>query len=258
MSRNTILTICLFASALLLASCGSVRHSSTTHSPSPEMQSGRPVAPMQPSTLHPLSKSLINEANKWLGTPYKYGGNDRSGVDCSGLVVRVFLDALDIKLPRSSNDIASYCTGLNLAELIPGDLLFFKTTSADKVSHVGIYIGDNQMIHASTRGVVVSDIMSDYYRRTFANAGCVDHYRHMISSAPMPKSKSQKVKSSENSKHTDSHKKTETTKPHEPKVTIKAVSEHESQPNSSLTEEEARRAVLSKLIEQKIDSIFAK
>lgn len=71
---------------------------------------------------------------------------------------------------------------------MPGDLLFFSTSgSRDKVSHVGIYIGDNRMIHSSTsKGVIISDIDAAYYQRTFACAGYVEKYHAMIDGKMQP------------------------------------------------------------------------
>lgn len=136
--------------------------------------------------LHPSSKALVSEASGWLGTPYKYGGEDHDGVDCSGLVMKVYNKVLDIKLPRSSSEQRDYCSPVSVGSLIPGDLLFFATgKSADKVSHVGIFIGEGKMIHASaSRGVIVSDISENYYVSKFTCAGSVDSYHAMLQSAP--------------------------------------------------------------------------
>jgi cell wall-associated NlpC family hydrolase len=101
------------------------------------------------------------------GTPYRFGSNSSHALDCSGFVQKVFR-ANGIELPRDSRRQAKYGYKVNLSELKPGDLLFFKTYSRD-VSHVGIYIGDGKMIHAATRGgqVKVSSIYDPYYRQRF-------------------------------------------------------------------------------------------
>jgi cell wall-associated NlpC family hydrolase len=101
------------------------------------------------------------------GTPYRFGGNSSYALDCSGFVQKVFR-ANGIELPRDSRSQAKYGYKVSLSELKPGDLLFFKTHRRD-VSHVGIYIGDGKMIHATTKGgqVKISSIYDPYYRQRF-------------------------------------------------------------------------------------------
>ena len=101
------------------------------------------------------------------GTPYKFGGNSSHALDCSGFVQKVFR-ANGIELPRDSRAQAKYGYKVSLSELKPGDLLFFKTYKRD-VSHVGIYIGDGKMIHATRKGggVKISSIYNPYYRQRF-------------------------------------------------------------------------------------------
>ena len=126
---------------------------------------------------HEIPKNAIEkEARTWLGTKYKYGGNTRNGIDCSGLVVEVFRSVMGIKLPRTSAEQQKYCKNINKSELHPGDLLFFATGKKKKsVTHVGIYIGDGRMIHASSsRGVIVSGINEAYYRRRYLSSGRIE------------------------------------------------------------------------------------
>lgn len=120
--------------------------------------------------------AIEKEARTWLGTKYKYGGNTRNGIDCSGLVVEVFRSVMGIKLPRTSAEQQKYCKNINKSELHPGDLLFFATGKKKKsVTHVGIYIGDGRMIHASSsRGVIVSGINEAYYRRRYLSSGRIE------------------------------------------------------------------------------------
>lgn len=121
-------------------------------------------------------KSLISEARTWLGTPYRYGGNDRDGVDCSGLVVEVFRTVSNVKLPRTTATQKQYCTEVARNRAQIGDLFFFGPTGkggAD-VSHVGLYIGSGEMIHASTsRGVIVSSVDDAYWAPRFRGVGRV-------------------------------------------------------------------------------------
>lgn len=125
--------------------------------------------------------ALLNEAEKWLGTKYKYGGDTKNGVDCSGLTMRVFEDALGIKLPRNSGKQQEYCSKIKKDELSEGDLVFFSTNNRNAVGHVGLYIGKGQMIHSSTsKGVIISSLNEDYYLRTYHSSGRVEQYWAMV------------------------------------------------------------------------------
>ncbi len=118
---------------------------------------------------------LLKEAESWLGVPYRYGGNDREGVDCSGMVVQVFLSAWDKKLPRTCIQQAEFCQELNEKEILPGDLVFFATgKDPERISHVGILLDNDRFIHSSsTKGVVVSNLSTPYYQRTLRKFGRV-------------------------------------------------------------------------------------
>lgn len=167
-------------SLAILTACGSSKQVTDTG----KYEQGRltwPTAtPDRP--LPPQSQALLDEARSWLGTPYKYGGESKKGVDCSGLVLKVYNDAIGIPLPRNSREQHEYCSRTSKSQLIPGDLIFFATGKDRKrVSHVGIFVGDNLMIHASaSKGVILSDITAPYYNRTFIGAGYVDRYHAMI------------------------------------------------------------------------------
>lgn len=112
---------------------------------------------------------LVSEAYTWLGTPYRYGGNDRDGVDCSGLVAAVY-GAVGISLPRTSRSQYEAVSRIEPDNLKGGDLIFFSTGTV--VNHVGIYIGNGEMIHASSsRGVIKQAVADEYYTRRFAGVG---------------------------------------------------------------------------------------
>lgn len=126
--------------------------------------------PPKVTTKDKALRALLEEAYSWLGTPYKYGGQAKDGADCSGFVMMSYVNALGIKLPRTSYDQGEYCKRISKDKLQAGDLVFFRTGKADRVSHVGIYIGDDKIIHASSsRGVVIDNLSGKYY---------VDHYHH--------------------------------------------------------------------------------
>jgi len=117
-----------------------------------------------------VSKRLKKTAFSFLGTRYRFGGSSRRGLDCSSFVQHVFRD-LDIQLPRTARE--QFHTGelVTSYELQKGDLVFFRTY-ASFPSHVGIYLGDNKMIHASSRDhkVVISSMNTPYFRSRFIGA----------------------------------------------------------------------------------------
>ena len=109
-------------------------------------------------------------ALSFLNTPYRFGGTGENGIDCSAFVQKVFRE-FDLKLPRTAREQFTRGTKISKRELQLGDLIFFQTY-AKFPSHVGIYLGDDKMIHASSRnrGVVVSSINSNYFRKRFIGA----------------------------------------------------------------------------------------
>lgn len=116
-------------------------------------------------------EKILDEAFKLLGIKYVWGAIGPDKFDCSGFVIYVIEKSLNIKLPRVSSDIAAYKQDkVGLKDLQRGDLIFFDTLKKGRVSHVGIYIGDNKFIHASsgskTKKVTISEI-DDYYKNTF-------------------------------------------------------------------------------------------
>lgn len=108
-----------------------------------------------------------------IGTPYKYGGNHpETGMDCSGFVSHVYGQIAGIQLPRSSLEISQHGEPLKPADLQPGDLVFFNTLNR-AFSHVGVYLGENRFIHASssqTGAVMLSDMAQPYWSKRFDGA----------------------------------------------------------------------------------------
>lgn len=106
--------------------------------------------------------SLYSSARSYLGVPYKLGGTSRSGIDCSGFTQVVFKQN-GISIPRTTGQQFSTGTSVAKSNLKNGDLVFFNTMGRG-VSHVGIYVGNNNFIHASTsRGVMISSIYDPHY-----------------------------------------------------------------------------------------------
>jgi peptidoglycan DL-endopeptidase LytE len=128
-----------------------------------------PTAPVVTPVVSTASKvqSIIEEAKKYIGTPYLWGGNTPAGFDCSGFTKYVF-DKVGISLPRTS---AAQWSGLKaITSPNPGDLVYF-TTYAPGPTHLGIYLGDNKFIHAgSSTGVTISDLNNSYWKPRYLGA----------------------------------------------------------------------------------------
>ena len=118
------------------------------------------------------NSELILRSLGLLGIDYKWGGNTpQEGMDCSGFVRYVFRDALGLNLPRRSEEISAYGDPVERGHLIPGDLVFFNTMGRP-FSHVGLYIGNQQFIHAPSTGNVirVESIRVNYWARRYDSA----------------------------------------------------------------------------------------
>ena len=116
-----------------------------------------------------IAHRIISKAKEYMGVPYIFGGTTPYGFDCSGYVQYVFA-RLDIKLPRTADVQFEVGTPVSTTELIPGDLVFFETYTAG-ASHVGIYVGEGNFIHASSsRGVTISSLSQAYYSSHYIGA----------------------------------------------------------------------------------------
>jgi cell wall-associated NlpC family hydrolase len=114
---------------------------------------------------------VVEEAKQYVGAPYRMGGTTRTGFDCSGLVVTVF-EKFGIAIPRTSQDQSAFGTKIDRSRLEPGDLVFFRTAGSTKITHVGIYSGKGEFIHASTRSkrVKYDRLDNKYFRKRYATA----------------------------------------------------------------------------------------
>lgn len=134
------------------------------------------VEPEAPTPAHPqdsegLRANLVETARSYLGVPYLWGGTSAQGFDCSGLTLSIYrLNGL--RLPRSSRDQYEAGTPISVQALQRGDLLFFATSGAGRVSHVGVYVGDGAFIHAPSRGKNIrkEQFSDSYYQKTFVGA----------------------------------------------------------------------------------------
>lgn len=173
--KSTILIFSIF----LFASCGSSRSRVVTTKKEATNRSEKvtPAYDRNPSA-EPEGKTafkVIRTAKKFEGTKYKFGGTDKKGMDCSGLIYTSFLEE-GVSLPRTSRAMSLQGERLYLKEVSVGDLLFFETNKNRKViNHVGLVVevDDNGIyfIHSSTsRGVIISSLSESYWYNNFVMA----------------------------------------------------------------------------------------
>jgi len=113
--------------------------------------------------------ALSKHYSAWKNTPYKLGGLNKAGIDCSGFVHITFRDIFSQKIPRSTAQLAKAGKAVTKKSLKFGDLVFFKTGRTQR--HVGIYINNGKFIHASSsRGVTQSSLNSTYWSRHYWKA----------------------------------------------------------------------------------------
>jgi len=122
------------------------------------------------SELTPHDNLVLQKALGLLGIRYRFGGSSYDGIDCSAFVKKVYA-SLDLSLPRTAREQYGLGVEVPTAELQEGDLLFFRTY-ATFPSHVGIYIGNDLMIHASSEGrrVMISKMNTPFFQSRFIGA----------------------------------------------------------------------------------------
>ncbi|MDR2101311.1 MAG: C40 family peptidase [Treponema sp.] len=148
--------------------------------------SGADVPVAEAAAAGEVRARVLRAAGQYLGTPYRYGGADRQGLDCSGLVYLSFREA-GVQVPRNTTTLYIRAEPLAGSRILPGDLVFFNTLGEKSgkapgkapgrapVSHVGIYTGDGKFIHAASEGpktgVIYSALNEDYWQRNYVGAG---------------------------------------------------------------------------------------
>ena len=129
----------------------------------------------KPYQLPVLADSILERGMSLIGTRYRFGGTSEAGFDCSGFIGYLFREEAGMNLPRSTREMINVDAPLvSRKNLEPGDLLFFATNGRrGRVSHAGIYLGDNQFIHSSSRrsgGVRIDNLGDSYWSKTFIEA----------------------------------------------------------------------------------------
>jgi cell wall-associated NlpC family hydrolase len=140
-------TIIVALTFLFCLSCGSAKKSNTV------------------STKNKLEAQF----KQYKGIKYKYGGIDKNGFDCSGYVNKVYKNAFNMQLPRTTKEMAKEGKKVSKSKLKIGDLVFFRPTS--RYRHVGIYMGNDEFMHSSTsKGIIKSSLNNQYWKKKYRYA----------------------------------------------------------------------------------------
>ncbi|MCH8567064.1 MAG: NlpC/P60 family protein [Balneolales bacterium] len=116
-----------------------------------------------------VEQRLMQQYQQWQGTPYRLGGMNLNGVDCSAFVMMVFKNGFDIDIPRNTAEQMSFGSAVSPRQLMIGDLVFFQT--GRNTLHVGIVLRGGDFMHASTsQGVMISHLGESYWRQRFIRA----------------------------------------------------------------------------------------
>ena len=114
-------------------------------------------------------QALQKASRRWHGVAYRYGGESKRGVDCSGLVQRVYAEAFSLHVPRTTRQQAKIGFHIRKSDLVVGDLILFKT--GYNTFHSAIYLEKGKFLHASTKyGVRISHLSNAYWQRTYYTA----------------------------------------------------------------------------------------
>lgn len=156
----------LLVLTLLLGGCGGMG--------GPEEEPPAPVTrplpgPVDLRNAQAVREALLQEHSQWKGVPYRLGGSDRRGLDCSAFTQRVYRERFGIAIPRETGSQRVAGRALPPSRAVPGDLLFFNTGPRDR--HVGIYVGGELFLHVSTQaGVMLSSLAESYWARRLVTA----------------------------------------------------------------------------------------
>jgi cell wall-associated NlpC family hydrolase len=168
-------TACVVGFAILAAGCSwsSPRPSDTPESRTTWSRWGDDVGGSAPDGSQRPAAQAVDLATGLIGVPYRWGGATPDGFDCSGLVYYTFRRA-GVPVPRTSQEQYRAARPVPIESAAPGDLVFFGRRG--RISHVGIYLGDERFIHAPEAGrtVTIAHLADGHYRARFAGAGRID------------------------------------------------------------------------------------
>jgi cell wall-associated NlpC family hydrolase len=163
----------LILTLIYLTGCSTLKPSPEIPQPIPEPQATETPAepeiiPEEKTLSEKLLEKLLAQHQEWKGTRYRMGSISKSSVDCSGFVLLTFRNQFGIELPRSTQDQHKLGQDVKRDQLTTGDLVFFRT---GRYNHVGIYLEDDQFLHASTRaGVKISSLSDTYWKKRYWKA----------------------------------------------------------------------------------------
>lgn len=166
MKINRLRITCLFLLGTL-AGCSSISSDEQANTKSPEemlahFQQARSPLPQDQS----ITSSFLHFFKGWEGVPYRFGGENKRGIDCSAFVQQAYRETMNMSLPRTTYSQVKVGKQLNYDNVRSGDLVFFRTSRTDR--HVGVYLGDKQFMHVSTsKGVIISRLDNPYWASKF-------------------------------------------------------------------------------------------
>ncbi|MGV3345887.1 bifunctional murein DD-endopeptidase/murein LD-carboxypeptidase [Enterobacteriaceae bacterium LUAb1] len=124
-----------------------------------------------------IKSRLMNQYASWKGVRYRLGGTTRRGIDCSAFVQKTFHEQFGLNLPRSTSEQQETGHSIQRSKLRPGDLVLFHAGSTGR--HIGIYLGNDHFVHASTsNGVMISSLSESYWKKRYTEARRVLHLTH--------------------------------------------------------------------------------
>jgi lipoprotein Spr len=177
--KKILNTLLILIAGLSIASCSIRKQPEPKLPPGYDRQAASRLSKQFGVRLTPADNIRLYDAcSNWLGVKYRYGGNTKKGVDCSGFVLAIYKQVYGAGLERTTaNMLRKNCTPIKRDLLREGDLVFFKTTGSGNrktPTHVGIYLKNGRFIHASSsRGVTVNSLSESYYVRTWLTGGRV-------------------------------------------------------------------------------------
>ena len=153
---------------LSISGCGT-EHPAARHSPKKIEEKYSGILGINKENIS--DKKLYSFIDEWYGTPYKYGGKTKDGVDCSDFVTILMKNVYAKTVSPPCTKLFEMSVAISKNDLKEGDLVFFKI-DGNKISHVGLYLQNDKFVHASThKGVVISSLNDDYYKKYYFKGG---------------------------------------------------------------------------------------